>query len=343
MDKRPDCFGWADGYNPSCKRCTLFTECMEQQASTRPRCFGNADLYDPTSVNCSKCLDQSFCIEKIGGEMTVQIKRPAMTLRPGNKVAPKVARQVEVEEPEEQIEDLEIEEVIEEKPAPKAVVAVRPASNFDDISDSEYFQTSIVDLREMAEKRGLDPTGRKSDVIRRLIQADANGDVAPAKKEEETLQKPGEVKRLVVEPATWASEMLERLRRGETLHILRTDEGYAVQLEVGSKMKMYKDLSKPSVVNQERVSEVERNKACFTEEYYTLRYVDAGFNGKSWNTMSHEEKREYAAQLEVVYEPNANVPIEAMRILDVIRKHLGIEMYRPEYQKKSQRVAAGYW
>ena len=80
--------------------------------------------------------------------MAVQIKRPAMTLRPGNKVAPKVVRQEDVEE---QIEDLEIEETIEEKPAPKVVVS-KPASNFDDISDSEYFQTSIVDLREMAEK-----------------------------------------------------------------------------------------------------------------------------------------------------------------------------------------------
>jgi hypothetical protein len=278
--------------------------------------------------------------------MAVQIKRPAMTLRPGNrKPTPKVQEELEEQIAEEQIEDLDFEEPVEveEKPAVKAVA--KPAGSFDDISNSEYFQTSIVDLREMAEKRGLDPTGRKSDVIRRLIQADSTGHSAPVKKSDldEKLPKPGEVQRLVVEPATWASEMLERLRRGETLHILKTDAGYEVQLEKPTSRSMLKEHNAPAVVNKEKVSGIERNKACFTEEYYNLRYVDAGFNGKSWNTMSHEEKREYAQQLGAEYVPNDNVPIEAMRILDVVRIALGIEMYRPEYEKKTQRVAAGYW
>lgn len=341
---KPDCFGWCDGYNPSCKRCTVFKDCLEHQHRTRPQCFGNGELYDPTG-SCSRCLDQSFCEEEMRGKKMVTLKKHGgITLRPGS-TPQQLPKKVVEEEEEEEIIGGVVEKEVAEGGAKKEALATSPMS---DISDSAYFTMSIVDLRALAEQAGLDPSGRKSDVIRRLISNGAPtpksaSHTAPISTQTAAPIAVGSVQRLVLEPATWASELVERLRKGEILRIQKEESGFSVSLENVRGSTVKKEHGVKQAVNKAEVSDVERNQACFTEEYYKLRYVDAGFNGKPWNSMTHEEKRQYAERLGVTYIENHSIPIEAMRILDAVRIALRIEMYRPEYAKKSQRVAAGYW
>ena len=333
-EKRPDCFGWPNGRDASCKRCKLFKLCSQHSEDFRPACFGDITKYDPNGP-CSQCLDQSFCIERLGGEE----KLKTLTLRPDSAKVVLKKKKKTAEPPKEEL----TEEVPVEQPK------VEKREDAVDFESSQYYDMSIIDLRTMCDERGLDSKGKKTDIIKRLILSDGGViapkpvDPAPLTEELPSLPKPvGEVQRLVVSPDTWATELLVRLHNGQSLIFTKVPEGYSVEFK---KEKEKRPAPQMSVQNQEPIVKKDdkaRDKACFTEEYYKLRHVDAG-HGKPWTGMTQDEKKALCAEAGATYRETSNVPVQAMWMLDAIRKALSIEMYKPEFASKGQREAAGWW
>lgn len=55
----PDCYGYADGQDPACKKCKIFDLCMAERIALRPACFGT--MYDNNSPECHGCIEAMEC------------------------------------------------------------------------------------------------------------------------------------------------------------------------------------------------------------------------------------------------------------------------------------------
>ena len=68
VSTKPECFSFADIRDPSCKRCIILDECLEQRVLTRPACFGK--MFLETSEECRGCIDSGVCREVVDGSTT---------------------------------------------------------------------------------------------------------------------------------------------------------------------------------------------------------------------------------------------------------------------------------
>lgn len=62
-DVLPQCWGYADGANVACKRCSIMIACQEVRKKSRPICFGKS--YSSESAECSICLEWEECQEAL--------------------------------------------------------------------------------------------------------------------------------------------------------------------------------------------------------------------------------------------------------------------------------------
>lgn len=60
-EKLPECYSMADPIDPACKRCKIFTQCLEERKRTMPPCFGTG--YERGSEECSLCIEMKECKE----------------------------------------------------------------------------------------------------------------------------------------------------------------------------------------------------------------------------------------------------------------------------------------
>jgi hypothetical protein len=60
-DKLPQCYGFEDGRDPSCKRCKVKDTCMILRVANRPKCFGK--LYSEHEPECQVCIEMAACSE----------------------------------------------------------------------------------------------------------------------------------------------------------------------------------------------------------------------------------------------------------------------------------------
>lgn len=69
----PDCYGFADDRDKSCKICRVFTQCMNERIEIRQNelpCFGT--LYDNTAEECKLCLEAGPC--RTASLQTIKVK-----------------------------------------------------------------------------------------------------------------------------------------------------------------------------------------------------------------------------------------------------------------------------
>jgi len=191
----PACFGYVDDEDPSCRlRCKLRAKCKLEQERTRPPCYGE---YDDGIVECKLCLDRSQCLDE-----KEKRKMPKIMIKKPGAVAAALPAPV-VEEPTE--EELAVEEEVVEEAEAGELAGITA----DDIANSDWFQLEPADLRVECQKRGLDFTGKKEDLVYRLVEDDltASGEDAveepvPATKPvvRPTIPKPAVAKPAVAKP-----------------------------------------------------------------------------------------------------------------------------------------------
>jgi len=239
-------------------------------------------------------------------------------------------------EPEEELVEAEAEEEVEAEP------------NADD-----YTELDVAQLRAECEERGLDPTGRKSVLVRRLLADDAGDENAEDEDEEEAEPQPvkREIKRRVVEKAVPQPKpqpkpqpepeedvdfsfdaILDALDDGKTLIVKVTEDGYQVSMTSVA-------VATATVVPQtKKLRGDDFWREVLDPEYYKFNYEDAG-NGKGWYDMSPEEKVNFADELGVEWEEKDDDKVTMMNMVRAIFKELGLAKYKPEYKSASARNA----
>lgn len=63
LTRKPDCYGFADDKDPSCKRCVLYLYCAAHRIANLKPCY--AILWENGHPECTKCLDATFCKEAV--------------------------------------------------------------------------------------------------------------------------------------------------------------------------------------------------------------------------------------------------------------------------------------
>ena len=312
----PVCFGYADTADYSCRRCEVLDACKARQAETRPACFGV--LYDEENEECAHCLDASACIDEKEKEMTKRTVKPRRRRR----------RPVKVEETKKVARQMELAEM-----------------------DSEYGEWSIPELREELTARGLEATGRKSLLIRRLMNDDEGVNVEEKAPEPEPEPEPVKPRRIikrrveeepkievVAEPVIGTmADFFAAVGEKQTIIATRVDAD-TWQFSVGEGVSV--PVAKPEAAVP--ASRGLRGKAwereVYSEEYWDFHYKDAG-SGKPWQDMSMEEKYEFAADLGVEWEEHANDHVNMMRCVSAVYGELGISKYKDAYKSKASRDA----
>ena len=193
------CFGFADERDTSCAlRCALRKACLQRRSEALPVCYGT---YREGIIECTLCINASMCIdtkEKIEGKMPkIQLKRKAAPV----PVAPPVEEEEIEAEEEAEAEAIEVAEA----EAEEEVEAIEITE--EDIKQHDYYSLEIPDLRVECQSRGLNYTGSKMQLCKRLIEHDLTAEMpapvaAPVIKQ---IVKPAvrpAVAKQVVKPAT---------------------------------------------------------------------------------------------------------------------------------------------
>ena len=163
---KPHCFGWHDEADPPCRKCAVRAECIAKQHKVRPECFG--ELYDSSHPECKACLDNSQCIEAMeDGEMATKVRIKRTVTAP---VAEELEEEAVVEAPVDEVEP--VEEATDDVEAPTEADEASP-----------YDELGLAELREELAGRKLDASGRKSQLIERLIEDDAKPKAKPVVKQ----------------------------------------------------------------------------------------------------------------------------------------------------------------
>jgi hypothetical protein len=59
--KTPECYGLADGIDPSCQQCKIYDACLSKRVDNRPICYGKN--FDSVSDECKMCIESETCSE----------------------------------------------------------------------------------------------------------------------------------------------------------------------------------------------------------------------------------------------------------------------------------------
>lgn len=340
--KVPDCYGFRDDLDPSCKRCKVREECLEHQAETRPDCFSK--MYDESSAECSVCLDASQC-QDTDTEDTVSKKFKIRRLVP---TAAKVVEPVAVEEEVVAPQGQELQEAIATPDA------------------GEYIAMSIPQLRAELEARGLNAEGRKSDMIKRLLANDEDKS-APAYTTAVPMLDADSGKRFGgLDEAVTIGRTLDEFPKSEepidskldlSSIMMALQEGQAVIVTrlVGAQWRFelapvccaspitapvptVEKVVAPKVAKARGLRGVDYDKEVLSPEYWNFQYEDAG-DGEAWSTMSAEEKVKFADKMKVEYEEGTDTKVTMLNLFRAVSAKLGIEKYKPQYKSKAARDA----
>lgn len=309
----PNCFSFHDERDPSCRRCQVRGYCIEYQEATLPGCFGL--LQDESAPECQVCILQSQCAQ-------AQIKHIGANQMPGKIIIRKpigtVAAAVPVAVPVAEVEP----EVVETK--------------------MSYPDMEVEALRAELLKRGLPTDGRKTLLVQRLMRDDAGEPVS-------------EVAAVEVEPvavdASIVMDIVAALQAGQVLQLASTDDGKFI-LSLGFN-GMPVAATKTIDVSDNGAKAVEVTPApagkglrgdafwqeVYTPEFYAFLYKDSG-SGKSWETMTKDEKYAFAEKkLKVEWAKNADPKLDSMAMAQAVQVALGLTKYKPEYAKAAARDA----
>lgn len=328
----PECWKYFDGRDNSCRKCKVNGYCAEAQANDRVCAFFGA--HKQMEIECTVCLDASQCQEKQNKESskmaTVTVRKQRGSRRRGGrqqkKVQPKVASVVE-----------EVEEVEEEE-------------------SQDYGSMRIADLRELAKERDLDPKGRKSVLIQRLMADDEGLDQDEAEEEVEEkptrrpaarqrrrkdTAKPDPVEEVTDEPEQVEvggdvfDNLLTRLQAGEALTFSAVDGGWVVSAGNSIAITATTVVKKSGAGLKGRAFEEE----AFSDEYFDHLYVNAAKTGKGWKELTVEERYAAADDIGADWEEHENSKTDQMRMGMAVRKALGIEKWKEEYKSRAAREA----
>jgi len=310
----PDCFGFKDTRDPSCRRCKVKDACEVRQLEIRPECFGVE--WSEKDVECQACLVASQCADAM--EDDTMARRKVRMRKPASKV---------VEKPEPEPEEEVVEAVADE---------------------SDYTEMSVADLRAECEDRELDATGRKSVLVRRLLVDD--GEEVEEAAEPEPPKR--EIKRRVAEKAAPKPKpepepeqdvegadfsfdaLLDALDDGKTLVVKVTDDGYQVSMSDAA-------VTTATAAPQPQTKGLRGEdfwREVLTDDYYAFTREDAG-GGKAWDDMTREEKVEFADDLGVSWDESEDEKVDFMAMVRAVMKHLEIVKYKPEYKSSAARKA----
>jgi len=315
-DTYPDCFGYHDVGDPSCRRCNLAEECVEHQDSMLPECFGK--LYDDEEVECKNCLFSSRCADEMED-------KDKMTKR--RRVRMRRTATADVEPEPESEEEVEFEEEAGE--------------------DVDYADMRVSELREECEDRDLDPVGRKSVLIRRLMEDDGD----KVEDEDDENEPEPQIKRRKVasnksnEPPPGSNDnpvvgfslddVVDALEAGKSIIVTVTEKGYVISMGGTVTAQQAQEEPKPK---RKGLRGDEFWREVLTEDYYDFNKVDCG-TGKPWEKMSKEEKVEFAEELDVTWEEMDSDLVTTMNMVKAVYAELGIEKYKEEYKSPSARKA----
>jgi len=314
----PDCYGFRDDKDPSCKRCKVKEECLARQAETRPTCFGT--MYSADSEECARCIDASQCIDALEDTNVSDKKRfKIRRLVPTNA---EVVAKPDVEE----VEDAPVAE------APENVKA------------QDYTEWSIPELREELESRTLSGVGSKSKLIRRLLADDAGEpmEVVSTAEVDEFVNE----KRVVGGGAKSDEPVDDKLDLSSILMALQEGQAVVVTRLVGAqwRFEMTAGCCASPVAVAPKISKSGGLKGSaywdvvLSNEFKNFHKVDAG-SGKGWDAMTEEERVAYADKIGVQVEPHPAPKVFAMHLSEAVLAKLGIEKYKPEYQSRAARNA----
>jgi len=325
----PDCFGFWDSEDPSCRRCKQKFLCADAMVNRRPPCFGVVYGISPI---CDACLDASECAEETSAKGSDNMASRKVKIRRHT-----VAKPVEPE-PEEVEDEIEEEE-----------------------EDDSYVTWVVADLRNELESRGLDTSGRKATMVKRLLaddEAEDEDEPEDEEEEEEPVVEPKVVKKVrkvskakakpepEPEPVEMVldedddvsigsiGELLESLGDGQAL--------VATRLDVGKYQFAVVDVAAGSVLQSKATGGGLKGRAfekeAFTEEFVTFLYEDSG-SGTPWKEMTPEERYAMAEEIGAEWIEHDNARTDQMRMGLAVRKELGIGKWKPEYESRASRRA----
>lgn len=272
-------------------------------------------MYDNDDLECQACIDASQCVDSMEvTEMARRKRRVVVRKRPQPVEPPPVVEEEETVEAEADTED--------------------------------YTQLSIPQLREECEHRGLEKVGRKSVLIRRLMEDDDSG--ADEEESEEEAAPAPVVKRRTkkAKPAakqeeevvtTSVADLLDAMDTGAILVLTRLDDNRWTLAKAGLAPATAEAYAEPAPQGKKLRGDAFW-KEVLTPEYYNFYYVDAG-DGAPWSKMSKEEKFDFADNLGVEWEEQEDERVEFMKMVKAIFDELGIVKYKDEYKSSASRKA----
>ncbi len=67
--EKPECFTRAEIRDPSCRRCVIYSQCMEARIEVRPHCFGKE--FSANADECKACFEITACREEMKNRLEV--------------------------------------------------------------------------------------------------------------------------------------------------------------------------------------------------------------------------------------------------------------------------------
>lgn len=229
-------------------------------------------------------------------------------------IKPNVVRRKPVEEPEVEPEEYEEEgEEVEEEPTPKKRV-IPP--------------TVMRKVVELAPKK----------VVRQVVEDEEGEEVEEVEEVKEVKEEPA-LKKRVVPPAPVSKQttdvkvktvattvvdsllpgLLEGLENGKAIIITRlSDDKWQVAKATGQ-------------VSGSKLSSKEYEMAVHTDEYLAW--------AEEWRTKTAAEKIQFAKTNKIQYPKHDDPRVEAIGLAEAVMEHLGIDKYKPGYERPSVRRA----
>lgn len=341
VNEQSDCYSFYDGRDPSCRRCRMKKQCKQEFEDTRPECFG---VKYGQEEDCNACLDASQCVEfqnrKNPKEKSTMTKKKCTTVRRRRRNRKPVVEEPEVEENEE----------------------------ISDENGEDYTEWTVADLRAELTDRGLEPKGRKSVLVKRLMADDAVDSEPEPEEEEEEAPAPKvrkrrtRVRKVVKEeeeeaeeaPASVAvptgptplsdlvSAIVATLQAGQTLRVVATGAPVGYTLSLGGAATgvdgpvAVAEAEEPAAPKAKGLRGEAFRQEAYTPEFYEFHHVDCG-TGKPWGELTYEEKVAFADDNDVEWDEHENPRVDNMRMTKALTEKLGLVKYKPEYQKKAAR------
>lgn len=313
-DYNPQCFSWHDAADSNCIRCSLKKDCAATQMANLPPCYGQHG-----DEECHICLLGSACADvlltsNMKGQSTmppvIKIKMPGAPV-PTAAPTPVVKQTVVAPKP-----------VAPKIAQPKPVVDTEAVA--EEVANTDYAAVPLADLRAHATERGIDSTGNKTELIKRLLQADAEASGG----ELEAPEQPKPNAPVAKIAATDFGGLLDLLNAGETLVFTRMSAAkWSVTKGTAAQVSRSKGLRGDAF-----------NKTVLSDEYYTWFVTDAG-DGRPWSAHTTEEKFAMAAAENVEWQHVEDARLNLMNMTEAFQIHRGFLKYKPEYQKPSTRAA----